>query len=151
VWNAWNRQPLFLKAGDSTATWSYLTNTVRAARGDSTNSLTIFSGLAEEPYELTTTAVVVGTAGLNQLIKGQIGIGYNSTTTMSGRTGETSITNFTAGSDSIGQRNGMYARHFAAPALGINVITALESGLGADVATWNGTEASMQLAAQWRG
>jgi len=51
VWNAWNRQPLYLKAGDSTASWNYDSATIRAANGASTNGLSVFCGLAEEPIQ----------------------------------------------------------------------------------------------------
>jgi hypothetical protein len=146
--NAYNRMPVFLKAGDATATWSYLTNTVRAARADATNCLDVFQCLAEEEVDLQTTAYVGGSTTTNQLMKGQIGIGYNSTTTFSGKTGIANFTNSTASPVSFNAA--IQARYLTQPALGYNRITALESGLGADVATWNGTETYMLLSAVWR-
>lgn len=150
VWNAYNRMPVLLKAGDPNASWAYLTNTIRAARADATNCITVFQGLAEEQYDLQTTALVSGATVNNaQTIAGQIGIGYNSTTAYSGQTGKTQLANNSGGTLN-NVSDPLRARYIAPPALGVNVITALESGLGADVATWNGTEAFMVLSAGWR-
>jgi hypothetical protein len=35
LWNAYNRVPIFIQAGDSTASWNYTTNTIRASNGSS--------------------------------------------------------------------------------------------------------------------
>ena len=40
VWNAYNRVAIVLNAGDSTASWSYSTNTFRPSNNATTNSLT---------------------------------------------------------------------------------------------------------------
>jgi hypothetical protein len=149
IWNAYNRAQIQLKAGDSTGSWSYTTNTVRAANNSTSNSLTIFSGLAEEPYDLSTSAFASGSLNLNQSLKGQIGIGYNSTTAVSGRVGQTLVTNSNASQHVA--NNALFANYLAPPAIGINTITALESGLGADVAGWSGGESYMLLSAKWRG
>lgn len=149
IWNYYNRVPIYLKAGDATASWSYLTNTVRAANGSSANSLTVFQGFAEEDYDFQSTVYVGGSLVNNKVGAGQNGIGYNSTTTTSGQVGQTSFANSSGGT--VNPNASLRARYIAPPALGINVITALESGLGADVATWNGAETYMVLSAQWRG
>jgi hypothetical protein len=148
VWNAYNRQPLYLKAGDSTATWSYNTNTTRASNDASTNSLTVFSGLAEEWYDLEFTQTVVLITG-NNLAIANTGIGWNSTTTASGRLGDVRG----QGGSTETHGNNAYARHKQVPSLGINVVTALENA--ADPAsssmTWHGGEEDMMLSAHWRG
>jgi hypothetical protein len=150
VWNFYNRQQITLKAGDPTSSWSYPTNAIRAANGNSNNSIQIFSGLPEEPFDLQTTASVTGALINNQNIAGQIGIGVNSTTVFSGKVGQSSLTN-----SSGGQINGlvfpMDARFLAPPALGRNDVRALENGLGSTVSIWLGTESYMLLSAQWRG
>jgi hypothetical protein len=150
IWNAYNRQQIYMIAGDSTATWSYTTNATRAANGNSANSLTIFTGLPEESFDLYTTAFVGGTAGSTQSAGGQIGIGYNSTTSGSGKLGDTAFTNG-SGSAGITFNNSIIANYKAPPTIGINVITALENGLGVTGATWNGTQAYMLLSAAYRG
>ena len=63
LWNAYNRVPIVLTAGDGTSSWSYTTATVRASNGapasysgtefnvssgTAANGLVIFSGLAEK-------------------------------------------------------------------------------------------------------
>lgn len=146
--NAYNRVPVYLKGGDGTSSWSYLTNTIRAARNDATNCIDVFQCLAEEQYDFQTTAYVGGSIANNLVVKGSIGIGYNSTSAYSGRTGQCNITNSSGGT--LVPNFSLNARYLAQPSLGYNRITALESGLGADTATWNGTEAYMLLAAQWR-
>ena len=47
-----NRQPIILKAGDGTASWSYASGTIRPSNNAAANSLTVFQGLAEELYEI---------------------------------------------------------------------------------------------------
>lgn len=150
VWNAYNRMPVFLKAGDATASWSYTTNTIRAARGDSTNSLTIFSGLAEEVYDLRLLAQVSGQGSTNQTIGGSVGIGFNSTTAYSGRQGICQNNQQVAAGITNTWASPLYAELHLVPSLGINTITALESGLGSALATWSGTESLHVLSAQWR-
>lgn len=150
VWNFYNRQQIYLKAGDPTGSWSYPTNAIRAANGNGANSVEIFSGLPEESFDLATTASVTANLINNQNIAGEVGIGYNSTTAFSGKVGLVSLTN-----SSGGQINGLVfplnARYLAPPSIGRNNITALENGLGATVSIWLGTEVSMLLSAQWRG
>jgi hypothetical protein len=58
IWNVYNRVPIILQAGDSTASWTYNTNAWRASNNDANNSLTVFTGLAEE--EFTTRFVQSG-------------------------------------------------------------------------------------------
>lgn len=140
VWNAYNRQPMFLKAGDSTATWTYNSGAYRASNNLTTNSLTVFSGLAEEYYNLTAHQVV--TSGTVQLSGSRVGIGYNSTTVNSAAAGR-----FGGGGGANEQF--MTARYIAPPALGINVITLLEYAQTSGN-TFAGTEANSLLVAGWR-
>lgn len=151
VWNAFNRKPTFLKAGDGTASWTYTTNTTRASRATSANSLTLFSGLAQETYDLRFNQNVFSTAvANNQTANALIGIGYNSTTAISGKEGQQTLTNSTGGSMDFGVN--LTANFKAPPAHGINVITALENGQGStgSLLTFQGTEAHMLLSADWR-
>src|SRR6185312_8349093 len=52
IWNAYNRTPVYLKAGDGNTNWTYSSATIRASNGDSNNKVTIFTGLAEEVFDL---------------------------------------------------------------------------------------------------
>ena len=149
VWNAYNRQPLYLQAGDATASWTYNTATIRASRDQATNSLTVFQGLPEEFYDLTFEQRVHSVSDTNLAIA-QNGIGWNSTTATSGRTGTAS---FLAAGASAASGGNLVARYPQVPSLGINVVTALENALDAASSsmTWFGTEAFMNLSAKWRG
>jgi hypothetical protein len=145
IWNAYNRQSLILKAGDSTASWTYNTATIRASRGQSTNSLTVFSGLAEELYQLQFAQTISSTG--NESTRADAGIGWNSTTAMSGRFGSVG----SVGDDDV--LGNAIASFIQAPALGINVVTALENAAdpaGTNI-TWFGGEDDMVLSAMWRG
>jgi hypothetical protein len=151
IWNAYNRQPLYLKAGDSTASWTYATNTIRASNNASTNSVTVFCGLAEEFFDLSFTQDI---ESINiEGAKFQIGIGWNSTSTMSGRRGYSYNydDNSTGGASGDGADNA-FAQHLQAPSLGRNDVTALEVATNAvSPSAILGTETYMMLSARWRG
>jgi hypothetical protein len=150
IWNAYNRVPLYLKAGDSTASWSYSSTTVRPSNNNTANSLTIFTGLAEERFYLSAAqkqsiAQLTGTT-----ITSAIGIGYNSTTVISGLQGSYSFAMSSAGSTTLTPSAMVAGGFLTVPALGIQTVTALESS-SASSQTFFGTETNMVLAAQWRG
>ncbi len=141
--NAYNRVPLYLKAGDSTASWTPPNSaSYRPMDNSSNNSLTTFDCLAEEIYnlELTTTARWVSGSGGSP----KFGIGVNSTATPTGQIANISPQGDTPAFGSWGSNYQM------APSLGINTITALELASASGSLTVYGTEASMLLAAQWR-
>lgn len=157
IWNAYNRAPVYLKAGDSTATWSYNTNTIRASNnvpssysgtsfnfgsGTSCNGMTIFSGLAEDAYDIRFIQTIkdVGGGGVGE----RNGIGINSITSFSGKNG------VVLGNGAVGISNDGVAEYLSPPSLGINVLACLEAGNGSGTVTWDGTESSMVLSAEWR-
>jgi len=140
VFNAYNRMPVYLKAGDTGGSWVYDTNTYRAVNGNSANSLTVFQGLPEEVMEFTGHN---SASGSFSNIVAYAGIGFGSTTTASGYQGR-NITATQALSTSP-------ARYIAPPALGINVITLLEKSIvSAGSCTFSGGEDDNLLTAQWR-
>jgi hypothetical protein len=151
VWNAYNRQRIYLQAGDSTASWNYTTGTIRASNNSSANSLTTFCGLAEEFYDLRfgqtiqiTTADAANTEGSNA-------IGWNSTTAISGRRGIVGEGGGGQDLNDVMQGNGI-AEFLQVPNLGINVVTALETALAAgNTVTWLGGQDDMILSAMWMG
>lgn len=150
IWNAYNRKPIMLRAGDGTASWTYTTNTWRASNNNSANSLTTFTGLAEEiiPIEFTQRAFVFSTnPALAEL---RIGIGVNSTSAPTGLTAE--IKNDV----SVNSKTDItiQAKNLLLPGLGINTITSLEITVvnGSVVANnFFGTSSFMQLDAIWNG
>jgi hypothetical protein len=152
VWNAYNKQPIYLVAGDPTASWSYSTGTWRAANGNSANSLTIFSGLPEDSYDLRYNTMTEISNQTMVTATGQVGLGFNSTTSPTGGSPQGSIAQITGTGADYVLIVPAVAQYFALPALGINVITALEitPSLGAGV-HYFGSQSFMNLSAQWRG
>lgn len=145
IWNVYNRLPIILRAGDSTASWVYTTGTWRAARAQSTNSLTVFSGMAEEWFILRYADFVTNAdPGDHPPL---IGIGVNSTSSPSGLTGKVGGDSG-AGVDVGASLIGLYE---LSPALGIQTITALENGGGGGNTTFFGTSAFMELYANYNG
>jgi hypothetical protein len=133
VWNCYNRESIKLKAGDSTASWSYNTGTFRASNGSSANSISVFCGLAEEPIKLQFDQGVSASGTV------QLGIGVNSTTVASG---------FAPTYGAVA--SAITASYLSVPRLGANTFTCLEF-VGGSASTMNGTETSMVLYGEWRG
>jgi hypothetical protein len=136
IWNAYNRAPVYLKAGPS-SNWNYGNPTVREAGGLTTNIVTLFSGLAEDTCDvrIVESADFAGTSGA-------IGIGYNSTTAFAGQQG---VWNFAVGTF----RTVQYGSFLGPPALGINVVAGLESISSGSVNFLAG-ESNWVLSASWR-
>lgn len=150
VWNFYNQQPLYLKAGDATASWTYSTNTVRSSDAAAANSLTVVAGLPV-PYNFEFTQKLQTQQNLTNNGSAQIGIGYNSVTVFSGKTGsaQPSGTN----TNLMVQVSDAFAKFMTtATAPGIQTISALETApnIGAN-STFFGTEAFMLLTAAWQG
>jgi hypothetical protein len=158
VWNAYNRVPIVLQAGTSTASWTYASGTVRAANGDSTNSITTLVGLPIESVNVSYTDLIA-LNGLNasSVLVGGIGIGVNSTTVATGLLGELGNTySFAAltGSPSSTISGMPVANYYLPPQIGVNVFTAVEfsgSVSGSNDYTFYGTSSHMLLKAQWNG
>lgn len=147
VWNAYNRRPIVLKVGDATASWTYNSSTVRAARNDANNKGTVFCGLAEEfvRADRYQAANVIPAAGD---IRG--GIGWNVTNAFSGLTLVGVNANTTTAT--VGHSVGSYT---ALPFIGINDATACEAantnGGSSSNNTFLGTELNCLLTLTWRG
>lgn len=148
VWNAYNRAPIILKAGDSTASWTYGTATLRPSNNDANNKITVFSGLAEEIYETRFIQKTIATTGATVDQNRENGIGWNSTTAASGKIGYSQII-FSAAGGGTGASD-LVAEYIQQPAIGINNITALERAAAAGI-TYYGAESQMVMTARWRG
>ena len=144
AWNFYNRLPLYLKAGDSTATWTYNSNTFRPSNGNTANSLTIFTGLQEETAAVSFSQYV-NTAGGAGNITHRVAIGVNSTTASSGMVGAL------ISSSQVPVAGELIARYDYLPSIGANTLTSLEAVTNTAVDTFSGTETNMVLTAQWRG
>ena len=144
IWNAYNRVPLTMSCGDSTLTWTYSSATVRPANNNTANSITTFTGLAEEQINATHTIAASTSAGSSW----RFGIGFNSTTAFSGNWVQFfEATNFTG---SAGNSSPM-ARLPISPALGINVLTQLEQSPQSASVIFAGSESAMLMTASYRG
>lgn len=122
VWNAYNRKPITMQANDPTGSWFYGGAAWRPSNGNAANSISVFSGLAEE----------VTIARFNQWLANnesassaeQIGIGLNSTSATPagvwGRQGGGGSVSFTTTATAL-------AELIAQPTLGQSTLFALES------------------------
>lgn len=151
IWNAYNRQPLYLKAGDATASWPYNSASIRVSNNAAANALSVFCGLAEEFFDLQfNQRVFIQTAQPDTALASP-GIGWNSTSAKSGFIGAIG-TSLNGGDQSVTIDGNGCAEFLQVPALGVNVVSALEStpDTGATI-TWYGGEDEMVLSAKWRG
>lgn len=124
VWNAYNRVDVLGYVQDSTANWTYTTNTWRAANNSSTMRASFISGLAEDQMN---ALYMIG--GINSALNGfYVGIGFNSTSAASGISGE-----FNTGTASqLGSATGYYGT----TGLGFNYFNAIEASDAAGTTTW---------------
>ena len=152
IWNAYNRVPIRMQAGDPGASWAYGTNTIRASNALSANSVQSFCGLPEESIHglfkqriklANTSGVHTGAAN--------IGIGVNSTTVMSGTRGVwmCSVNSLTTNEPEAT----VIAEHIILPSIGINNINCLEISPSATnvTITYFGTETYMKLSTLYNG
>jgi len=153
VWNAYNRVPIYLKVGDATASWvPNNASGAHAANTNTANSLTIFSGLAEEIADLQYSSEVGANVTNTNTIEAIVGIGYNSTSAISGKTAFYELQNATGNPIQV-FTSLQSARFLAPPSIGINTVTALETTNGStiNVTVTAGSETHMLLSATWRG
>ena len=154
IWNLYNRQNITVKAGDPGVSWASPTTVIGPSHASTANSLTVFSGLPEEPYttSFTQKLELINATSASVTSGNVIGIGWNSTTVVSGQQVQAEFV-FGGSSSTFVVFNTASANYVAPPSLGINVVTALEAGLGTlgSGQTFFGTENAMLLLASWRG
>jgi len=146
VWNAYQRQNLYLKVTDPDDTWNYTTNAIRQSGGDSANTMIIFSGLAEEIHDIEFRQRIDSSANAASIAEGNVGIGINSVAAISGTRGVLRCRN-----DDIDHVT-VAARHILVPTLGRTDINCLEISpqTGGNV-NYRGQEQHMILSTKWRG
>jgi hypothetical protein len=151
VWNAYNRIPILLKAGDSTASWTYATNTVQASRAQSTNSLTTLSGLPLETIQVRFMQNVQPGCNAGGTSSIQIGIGYNVSTVFNGTYGKASQS-LTGGTALVSIHSAVAETSLTANVIGINTFYACENVPTSSASqTFFGGEDDMLLTARWNG
>lgn len=144
LWNPYNQRGIILSVGDSTASWTYATATIRASNNNANNRATIFSGLADGLFNIEANQYIATPPSASA----RIGIGLNSTTAFSGFVGRR-VVGGVAGSGVNGTHT---ARLVPAPipAIGIHNIQFLEISDGGTT-TFSGLSDGMSLFACWMG
>jgi hypothetical protein len=147
VWNQFSRQRITLKAGDSTATWAYSNATIRQSNAATGNKIIPFCGMAESQIDATFIQNIThaGAVAANP----NIGIGLDSTTTISGKKGAMKNGAVT-GTDAPGAAN-LTARYIHSGLLGISNLNMLEASIGAANVTYVGAESDMLMTCQYEG
>jgi hypothetical protein len=156
IWNAYNRKPIILQAGDGTSSWNYTTNVARPSNNSTANSLTVFAGLPEEIFDISfIQSIIAGTASATTQVIANwfVGIGWNSTSSFSGKRGIGGIRVDSGSIDSILQADST-AIYEAPPTIGINTVTSLEQTTavsGTPSLLYQGQSLGMGLFAKWLG
>jgi hypothetical protein len=156
VWNAYNRQPIKMQAGDPSSSWNYSSATIRPSHNSTANSITTFVGLPEEPVDVQFSQFVSGGSGTGstQIIsQWTIGIGWNSTTAFSGLVGSSGFRIDGSSLDFI-LNSTTPARYITPPTIGLNVATSLEATTGSSgtpTESYGGTVANMILSTLYNG
>lgn len=160
--NAFNRQTMFLKVGDATASWapastrasnnvpSSYSAVIANVGGTTSNGMTVLNCLPEEPVLIRfsqrgqATASTTGTPH-----EATIGVGVNSISSFSGKLGDILIQG-TTGTAAV-NRSDMVGGYLMAPSLGLNQIMAMENLVAGANITVYGAENFMVLSAEFRG
>jgi len=136
VWNYYNRVTRGLRVNESTATWTYTTNTLRQANGSTANQLDVIVGVAEVLLE----AAVISSAQNATTVTVSVSIGEDSTSaTASGA--ETVIANTPA---TATFPITLAARLTKYPAIGRHFYAWLETSGAGGTTTWYGASAGAQ-------
>jgi hypothetical protein len=142
IWNAYNRQHIIMRCGDTTATWTNNT-TLRPINNNSANAVSTFVGLLEEwitVKTLYTVACVASATATN-------GIGLNSTSTYYSDL-EPAIQTSTAAQFNNIQLNA--DKISLPPSLGLNTLTFLEQAI-TSTSPVSGTIGKNQLSVEYFG
>lgn len=130
LWNTYNRVPRFMRAIDTTDSWSYTTATTRQANANANNQLDFLRGLDVDAIEVTAVARWANDTA------GGIGftfIGLDSTTTAA--TGSLSVSGSAAAANAVVVSQASWR---GMPGLGRHFTAWLERGNGGGVHTWSG-------------
>lgn len=145
IWNAYNRVPIVLLVGDSTASWTAAASW-HQSNASANNFASAFAGLPEEITTADFRQNVLCVAN-NAQVTADIGIGINSVTVPSGLTG---FSGNLIGAGNI--QTSLTALTTLAPTIGTNKFNTIEQAPAQAIQTaYNGTQASMQMTLSWRG
>lgn len=149
IWNAYNRVPVTLQAGDGTASWPGTSATWISSDATAANYAVAFNGLAEEVYAVQFQQGIVVSYG-NNTVEAQIGIGVNGTAGIGGNRGAVGASDNISGSFTA-KGNGA-AAYISLPTLGLTKFNMLEQVQTGPVgsATYLGTSSNMMMTVNWR-
>lgn len=144
IWNAYNRRRILLQVGDSTASWTYSSATIRQSNGAAGNTGAVFCGLPEErAIARFSQNISTNTAGE----AARIGIGVNVTNAFTSLIGK----RYMPASATSGLQT-TNVEHILAPAIGINNLNCCEAlPLASGLANFNGGAADMLMSIEWWG
>ena len=125
VWNVQNRVPRFMKAVDTTNTWTYTTATFRQANANAANQLDYVAGLSVEPVFARVSAWCVNTVGADT----SVAIGIDSTSV------DSSIVRGWAANT---QGQPQLSEYAGWPGIGRHYIVWLEQSAAVGTTTWRG-------------
>lgn len=151
LWNAYNKRPIILTAGDSsTGPWS-ATATWRQSNGATGNKITTFTGLAVDEIDATFTQRIASIVPGSSTQDVEIAIGFNSTTSSAGSTqGFLQFGN--AAAAILTPSVTVTAAATYAPNIGINNVNAIEqAGSGAAASNLFGSQSFMNLRTNYPG
>ena len=147
VFNAYNRLPIQVQAGDPTASWSFSGPGWRFSNATSGNAVTILTGLPEQQVSCTFVQSVVKASPDTNDTKINNGIAVNvGTITPTGKTGFSE----TNGASNTATGDDATAINYATSPLGITVFNTVENANGRS-STFFGTASSMVLQCTYRG
>lgn len=110
VWNMYNRVRISTSSENGTDSWTYGTGTWRSANASDTTRVSFVSGLADDAFDAVYTQIAYSTAS-----NAFSGIGYDSTSAFSGRTGACGVNAFMTG-----------PARYSTTALGYHYVQAIE-------------------------
>ncbi len=134
LWNAYNRVPINVRTSNSNSSWTYTGTSVRAANNSTTYRISWLDGLALSSIHAEYDNSLFTTAG----VSGRVGVGINSTTTISG------FTPF-ATSNNTGAAYFTKGDYSSPPLLGLNFVQALENSTGSTTTFSSGSAAANGL------
>lgn len=156
LYNHYQRTNINLLVGDGTASAANTSATVRPAFNNTANSCTIFTGTADQTFEVTNTQLLAiapdPASALHQFVTN--GIAVNSTTVFSGTQGKVGANSIAGGAASQTWNEAtVTALHVIQPQIGISTVTAMEQGNSAASVSvlFYGTQANMCMRTRWMG
>lgn len=128
LWNYWNRVPRPVQRIETTASWSYTTDTYQQANASAANQIAIVVGVSEDPIDLRLWVQAKNSAGS---VSASVAIGADSVTAAASHQVGCSVNLATAG-----QPYQVMANYTAYSAVGYHYLAWLEKSSASGTTTW---------------